>query len=141
MFKAGDDYYQKAKLVSSKTQDIAEFLADKDLSQLNLEKVNISYHEPCTLQHGQKLAGLVNFILQQLGYTPAPVKDSHLCCGSAGTYSIFQPKLSQELKINKLKNLQASNPQMIVTANIGCLMHLQKGSKTPVKHWVELLDC
>jgi len=140
MFKESDDYYQKAKLVSSKTQDIAEFLVDKDLSQLNLEKANISYHEPCTLQHGQKLAGLVNSILQQLGYTPAPVKDSHLCCGSAGTYSIFQPKLSQELKINKLKNLQASNPQMIVTANIGCLMHLQKGAKIPVKHWIELLN-
>ena len=141
MFKVGDDYYQKAKLISSKTQDIAEFLVDKDLSKLNLDKVDISYHEPCTLQHGQKLAGLVNSILQQLGYTPAPVKDSHLCCGSAGTYSIFQPKLSQTLKINKLEHLQASNPQMIVTANIGCLMHLQKGNKTPVKHWVELLDC
>ena len=141
MFKEGDDYYQKAKLISSKTQDIAEFLVDKDLSKLNLDKVDISYHEPCTLQHGQKLAGLVNSILQELGYTPAPVKDSHLCCGSAGTYSIFQPKLSQELKMNKLKNLQVSNPQMIVTANIGCLMHLQKGNKTSVKHWVELLDC
>ena len=140
MFEESDDYYQKARLISSKTQDIAEFLVDKDLSRLDLEKANISYHEPCTLQHGQKLAGLVNSILQQLGYTPAPVKDSHLCCGSAGTYSIFQPKLSQELKINKLKNLQASNPQMIVTANIGCLMHLQKGAKIPVKHWIELLN-
>jgi glycolate oxidase iron-sulfur subunit len=140
MFKESDDYYQKAKLVSSKTQDIAEFLVDKDLSQLNLEKANISYHEPCTLQHGQKLAGLVNSVLQQLGYTPAPVKDSHLCCGSAGTYSIFQPKLSQELKINKLQHLQASSPQMIVTANIGCLMHLQKDTKMPVKHWIELLN-
>jgi glycolate oxidase iron-sulfur subunit len=141
MFKAGDDYYQKAKIISGKTQDIAEFLVDKDLSKLNLDKVDISYHEPCTLQHGQKLAGLVNSILDSLGYHPAKVQDSHLCCGSAGTYSIFQPKLSQELKINKMKHLQASNPQMIVTANIGCLIHLQKGSKTPVKHWVELLDC
>mgnify|MGYP006414649277 FL=1 len=140
LFDQSDPYYQKAQAVSGKTQDIAEFLVDKDLNQLNLEKSNISYHEPCTLQHGQKLAGLVNSILQQLGYTPAPVKDSHLCCGSAGTYSIFQPKLSQELKINKLQHLQASNPQMIVTANIGCLMHLQKDTKIPVKHWIELLN-
>ena len=140
LFDELDPYCQKAKQVCDKTQDIAEFLFDKDLSQLNLEKANISYHEPCTLQHGQKLAGLVNSILQQLGYTPAPVKDSHLCCGSAGTYSIFQPKLSQELKINKLQNLQASNPQIIVTANIGCLMHLQKDTKIPVKHWIELLN-
>ena len=140
LFDQSDPYYQKAQAVSGKTQDIAEFLVDKDLNQLNLEKSNISYHEPCTLQHGQKLAGLVNSILQRLGYTPAPVKDSHLCCGSAGTYSIFQPKLSQELKINKLQNLQTSNPQMIVTANIGCLMHLQKDTKIPVKHWIELLN-
>jgi glycolate oxidase iron-sulfur subunit len=140
MFEESDPYHQKAIQVSQKTQDIAEFLVDKDLSRLNLEKVDISYHEPCTLQHGQQLAGLVESILKSLGYKPAAVKDSHICCGSAGTYSIFQPKLSQTLKINKLEHLQASNPQMIVTANIGCLMHLQKGNKTPVKHWVELLD-
>ena len=140
LFTQGDDYYQKAQEISNKTQDIAEFLIDKDLSKLKLEQANISYHEPCTLQHGQKLAGLVNSILDSLGYSPAPVKDSHLCCGSAGTYSIFQPDLSNKLKKNKLNNLNASNPQMIVTANIGCLMHLQKDSEIPVKHWVELLD-
>ena len=140
LFDESDPYYKKAKRIANKTQDIAEFLADKDLSKLSLEKVNISYHEPCTLQHGQKLAGLVNSILQQLGYTPTTIKDSHLCCGSAGTYSIFQPKLSAQLRTNKLNNLQQSNPQVIVTANIGCLMHLQKGTKIPVKHWIELLD-
>ena len=140
LFTQGDDYYQKAQEISNKTQDIAEFLIDKDLSKLKLEQANISYHEPCTLQHGQKLAGLVNSILDSLGYSPAPVKDSHLCCGSAGTYSIFQPDLSNKLKKNKLNNLNASNPQIIVTANIGCLMHLQKDSEIPVKHWVELLD-
>jgi glycolate oxidase iron-sulfur subunit len=140
LFTQGDDYYQKAQEISNKTQDIAEFLIDKDLSKLNLEQASISYHEPCTLQHGQKLAGLVNSILDSLGYSPASIKDSHLCCGSAGTYSIFQPDLSNKLKKNKLNNLNASNPQIIVTANIGCLMHLQKDSEIPVKHWVELLD-
>ncbi|MDB2590497.1 glycolate oxidase subunit GlcF [Candidatus Thioglobus sp.] len=140
IFSQGDDYYQKAQEISNKTQDIAEFLIDKDLSKLKLEQANISYHEPCTLQHGQKLAGLVNSILDSLGYSPAAVKDSHLCCGSAGTYSIFQPDLSKRLKTNKINNLKASNPEMIVTANIGCLMHLQKDSEIPVKHWVELLD-
>jgi glycolate oxidase iron-sulfur subunit len=140
MFKKGDEYYKKAQYIANKTQDIAEFLADKDLSKLNLDKVNIAYHEPCTLQHGQKLTGLVNSILDSLGYFPAKVVDAHLCCGSAGTYSIFQPTLSKQLKANKLKNLAKSNPEMIVTANIGCLIHLQKDSKIPVKHWVELLD-
>ena len=140
LFDKNDDYYPKAQKIASKTQDIAQFLADKDLSQLNLKKANINYHEPCTLQHGQQLGGLVESILNNLGYATAPITDSHLCCGSAGTYSIFQPKLSKQLRANKLKNLQKSNPQIIVTANIGCLMHLQKNTKIPVKHWVELLD-
>lgn len=140
LFDKNDDYHAKAQKIALKAQDISEFLVDRDLSQLQLAKVNISYHEPCTLQHGQRLGGLVASILKGLGYHPAAVVDSHLCCGSAGTYSIFQPKLSKELKANKLKHLQASEPQMIVTANIGCLMHLQKDTKIPVKHWVELLD-
>ena len=140
IFDEYDPYYQKAIIISNKTKDIAEFLVDKDLTQLNLERTNVVYQEPCTMQHGQQLSGLVNSILTSLGYTTTPVVDSHLCCGSAGTYSIFQPKLAQTLKINKLKHLQASNPQVIVTSNIGCLMHLQKGTKIPVKHWIELLN-
>ncbi|KAA0445179.1 MAG: glycolate oxidase subunit GlcF, partial [Candidatus Thioglobus sp.] len=140
LFDEADIYHKKAQQIAAKTQDIAEFLADKDLSALKSQPANISYHEPCTLQHGQKLGGLVESLLQKLGYQPAPVKDAHLCCGSAGTYSIFQPKLSKQLQANKLKNLQSSQPEIIVTANIGCLMHLQKGTKIPVKHWVELLD-
>ena len=110
------------------------------MSVLKTVNKKITYHSPCTMQHGQQLGGLVESILEQLGYELSTVADSHLCCGSAGTYSIFQPKLSQQLKINKLKNLQACNPKMIVTANIGCLMHLQKGTKISVKHWIELLN-
>jgi len=140
LFEKTDAYYDKAKFVSSKTQDIAEYLASKDLTGLRLSESNISYHEPCTLQHGQKLSGLVESILTQFGYERKPIKDSHICCGSAGTYSIFESEISNQLKENKLKNLKVSNPEMIVTSNIGCLMHLQKGSSIPVKHWVELLD-
>ncbi len=140
LFDQDDEYHQKAQQIAKKTKDIAQFLANQDLSQLKLANQNISYHEPCTLQHGQQLGGLVTSILQQLGYTPAPVKDAHLCCGSAGTYSIFQPKLSKQFRANKLKHLTTNNPEIIVTANIGCLMHLQQGTKIPVKHWVELLD-
>ena len=140
LFEKTDAYYEKAKFVSSKTQDIAEYLAGKDLTGLRLSESNVSYHEPCTLQHGQKLGGLVESILTQFGYERKPIKDSHICCGSAGTYSIFESEISNQLKENKLKNLKVSNPEMIVTSNIGCLMHLQKGSSIPVKHWVELLD-
>jgi glycolate oxidase iron-sulfur subunit len=140
LFDKEDEYRAKALLVASHTQDIAEFLSKEDLSQLHLSEKNISYHEPCTMQHGQQLGGLVESLLGQFGYTQIPVTDSHLCCGSAGTYAIFQPKLAKELRSNKITHLTKSNPEMIVTSNIGCLMHLQKGSPVPVKHWVELLD-
>ena len=140
LFKSSDPYFKKALLVSSKTKDIAEFLSNKDLSGLHLSELNITYHEPCTMQHGQQLGGLVESILSQFGYIKKPVKDSHICCGSAGAYSIFETKISNQLRNNKIDNLNASKPNMIVTSNIGCLMHLQKGSSIPVKHWVELLD-
>ena len=140
LFKSSDPYFQKALYVSSKTKDIAEFLATKDLSALHLSEINVTYHEPCTMQHGQELSGLVESILSQFGYIKKTVKDSHICCGSAGAYSIFESKISNQLRNNKIENLNASQPNMIVTSNIGCLMHLQKGSSIPVKHWVELLD-
>ena len=140
LFKSSDPYFQKALFVSSKTKDIAEFLATKDLSALHLSEINVTYHEPCTMQHGQELSGLVESILSQFGYIKKTVKDSHICCGSAGAYSIFESKISNQLRNNKIENLNASQPNMIVTSNIGCLMHLQKGSSIPVKHWVELLD-
>jgi glycolate dehydrogenase iron-sulfur subunit len=140
LFKADDPYYEKARTVADKTKDIAEYLLEQDLSTLSVKEANISVQVPCTLQHGQKLPGLVESLLTKLGYDISPVKDSHLCCGSAGTYSIFQPSLSKQLRDNKLDNLTQSNPSVIVTANIGCLMHLQKGTKTPVKHWIELLE-
>jgi glycolate oxidase iron-sulfur subunit len=140
LFEPEDPYYEKARYISQHTQDIAEYLAKQDLTQFKLSESNISYHEPCTLQHGQNLGGLVESILERLGYEKKAIKDSHICCGSAGTYSIFQSKLSKQLKDKKITNLTARNPKIIVTSNIGCLMHLQQGSSIPVKHWVELLD-
>ena len=140
LFEESDPYFEKAKAISLKTQDIAEFLSSKDLSKLQLSELNVSYHEPCTLQHGQKLSGLVESILTQFGYIKNSIKDSHICCGSAGAYSIFESEISNQLMVKKLENLNASNPKMIITSNIGCLLHLQKGSSIPVKHWVELLD-
>ena len=140
LFDSSDPYYKKALQVSSRTKDIAEFLVNQDLSSLKLKELNIAYHEPCTMQHGQKLGGLVESILSEFGYIKKQIKDSHICCGSAGTYSIFETKIANQLRSNKIDNLNASEPKMIVTSNIGCLMHLQKGSSIPVKHWVELLD-
>ncbi|MDH5357152.1 MAG: glycolate oxidase subunit GlcF [Gammaproteobacteria bacterium] len=140
LFEPDDAYYQKAVQVSEKTKDIAEFLLDKDLSALPVAKTKITFQAPCSLQHGQKLPGLVEGLLTKLGYELRPVTDAHLCCGSAGTYSLFQPAISTQLRTNKLQHLTQSEPDVIVTANIGCQMHLSKGTKTPIKHWIELLD-
>ena len=100
----------------------------------------IAFHPPCTLQHGQKIQGTVEKLLRALGASLVPVADSHLCCGSAGTYSVLQPTLSTELKQRKLSALQAQTPQVILSANIGCITHLQSGTETPVLHWLEWVD-
>ena len=98
------------------------------------------FHSPCTLQHGMKIRGQVESVLAALGFELTPVADAHLCCGSAGTYSILQPELANALKANKLRALQTGDPTQIATANIGCLTHLASGTRTPVRHWIEILD-
>ena len=137
-------YAEKAKQVSALCKDISEILIEEDLSSLstnNTSKIkNVAFHSPCTLQHAQQIAGTVEKIIQQAGYTLTVVADSHLCCGSAGTYSILQPKLSQQLLTNKVSSLQNGEPDCIVTANIGCQLHIESKATVPVKHWIELLD-
>jgi glycolate oxidase iron-sulfur subunit len=137
-------YADKAARVSAATKDISEVLgaeraALKSIGARPAAK-RIAYHPPCTLQHGQKLGGDVEALLADAGFELAPVAEKHLCCGSAGTYSILQPAIANQLKARKLANLAAGQPELIATANIGCLSHLQSGSTLPVKHWVELLD-
>jgi glycolate oxidase iron-sulfur subunit len=139
-------YADMAARVSAATWDISEVLAAEKDALVSLAspapaiKMRLAYHPPCTLQHGQKLTGDVEALLMQAGFELAPVAEKHLCCGSAGTYSILQPEISNALKVRKLAHLQAGAPEMIVTANIGCLTHLQSGSAVPVKHWIEILD-
>lgn len=136
------DYADKAQKVSELARDISEILAREDLSALPGPQSGqrIAFHSPCTLQHGLQLNGVVENILQQAGFELTRVEDSHLCCGSAGTYSILQPELSRQLLHNKLDNLQRPQPELIATANIGCQMHLATQAEVPVKHWLELLD-
>ncbi|MCK4864506.1 MAG: glycolate oxidase subunit GlcF [Gammaproteobacteria bacterium] len=137
-------YAEKAKQVSVLCKDISEILIEEDLSTLSTnnssEIKNVAFHSPCTLQHAQQITGTVEKIIQQAGYTLTVVVDSHLCCGSAGTYSILQPKLSQQLLTNKVSSLQNGEPDYIVTANIGCQLHIESKATVPVKHWIELLD-
>jgi len=133
-------YRDKAVRVSAMTRDLAEVLAPADLPAATAARGKVAFHAPCTLQHAQQLGGRVEPILERAGYALAPVADAHLCCGSAGTYSILQPALAAELRQRKLNALSAGVPEVIATANIGCLMHLRGGAPVPVRHWIELLD-
>ena len=136
-------YRSKARKVASMAQDISAFLELQDLDLLanrNPDASLIAFHSPCTLQHGLKRAGSVEALLTRLGFSLATVQDAHLCCGSAGTYSVLQKKLSRRLLNQKLENLEKEQPTLIATANIGCMMHLQSGTELPVKHWIELLN-
>lgn len=134
-------YAGKAARISSLGKDISEILAAEDMSPFRLKSPKkIAFHSPCSLQHGQKLNNVAEVLLQELGFELTFVPDSHLCCGSAGTYSILQRELSQKLLKNKLEALRSGAPDWIATANIGCLTHLQSQSTLPVRHWIELLD-
>jgi glycolate oxidase iron-sulfur subunit len=135
-------YAKKAERISELVKDISEIISAEDMTNLqnNNKKPALAVHCPCSLQHGQKLTGVVENILTKLGYTLTPVKEAHLCCGSAGTYSILQPEISKTLRDNKLEKLQEGQPDVIATANIGCLHHLQSGTEKSVHHWIELLD-
>jgi len=137
-----EEYALKAKKVSNLAKDICEIIAAENISYKNTDtnKTTVSFHSPCTLQHGLQLNGIVEKILSDAGYMLTQVNDSHLCCGSAGTYSILQPELSTQLLNNKIVALQKNRPDIIATANIGCQMHLSTKSKKPVKHWIELVE-
>ncbi|MEZ5480347.1 MAG: glycolate oxidase subunit GlcF [Thiolinea sp.] len=136
------DYAAKAARVAALAKDISEILRDCELEpcQIDPARRRIAFHSPCTLQHGPQLNGVVEGILQRVGFELVPVRDAHLCCGSAGTYSILQKDLSQQLLSNKLQALEAGEPVLIATANIGCQMHLASGTQRKVVHWMELLD-
>ncbi len=135
-------YADKAARVSELARDPVEVLSEMDLAPLGKpgRGRRIAFHTPCTLQHAQKLGNRVEPILAELGFVPTPVPDAHLCCGSAGTYSLTQPGLSRQLRDNKVAALESGMPEVIATANIGCQLHLEAGASTPVVHWLELLD-
>ena len=141
-------YAKKAQTISAMTLDICEVLekeADKLSPLLNPQVIKdfdqAVFHPPCTLQHGQKIKGRVEGLLKTLGFRLSdPAPEAHLCCGSAGTYSVLQPKLSNALKARKLNHLHNTPSQVILSANVGCISHLQSASHLPVEHWVEWLD-
>ncbi|MEP6826203.1 MAG: heterodisulfide reductase-related iron-sulfur binding cluster, partial [Ramlibacter sp.] len=137
-------YADRARRISERTRDLSELLPD--IAAALRGKVRppaglLAFHPPCTLQHGQQLRGGVEKHLGELGFTVRlAAGESHLCCGSAGTYSVLQPELATRLRDRKLGHLGELAPQAIISANIGCIGHLQGGTATPVRHWVEVLD-
>lgn len=138
-------YAGKAVRISALCRDPSEVLAAegerlRSMLPPSTERGRLAFHAPCTLQHGLKIRGVIEGLLEAAGYVLVPVTDGHLCCGSAGTYSVLQPELSGQLRTNKLSALNAGGPAQIATANIGCLTHLQSGSSVPVRHWIELID-
>ncbi len=141
LLREDKNYVDKAKKVSELARDLSEVIAEENLELLQIKnQQRIALHSPCTLGHAQKLSGHVEKILHSLGFTLVEVADNHLCCGSAGTYSILQSELSSKLLTNKLAALTIDMPDKIVTANVGCQLHLGTKSEQQVQHWIELLD-
>jgi len=137
-------YAAKAGKISALTRDLSEIMPafENELHAKLNGKISqrVTYHAPCSLQHGQQIRGNVEAVLRAVGVDVQSCADSHLCCGSAGTYSVLQTELSYRLRDYKLSNLHATNPDLVVSANMGCMTHLQSGTDTPVKHWIELID-
>ena len=141
-------YAAKAARISALTRDLSELLPalvpvlkPKVAARLSAKVGQVAFHPPCTLQHGQKLKGGVEQHMAELGFSIQTARcEPHLCCGSAGTYSVLNPTIAYQLRDRKLGHLAELQPQVIASANIGCITHLQSGTSTPVRHWVEVLD-
>jgi glycolate oxidase iron-sulfur subunit len=137
-------YAEKAARISALTKDLSEIMPQFEAELAQRVRISdagrVAYHPPCTLQHGQQIRGKVEGVLRAVGVDVVLCADSHLCCGSAGSYSLLQPELSLQLRDRKLANLADTGAQTIVSANVGCTAHLQSGTETPVLHWIELID-
>ena len=137
-------YADKAARISGLTRDLSELMPElvgELQGKVRATAGKVVFHPPCTLQHGQQLRGGVETLMGALGFeVKLAASESHLCCGSAGTYSVLNPGIATQLRDRKLGHLQAAAPEVIVSANIGCITHLQSGTATPVRHWVEVLD-
>ena len=137
---AGTEHEKKASTIASLTKDVSEILLELNLPQQAENQINIAYHAACSLQHGQKIISHPKDVLKQCGYQISEPKNSHLCCGSAGTYNLLQPKISEELKNRKVQSLEAKRPDIIAAGNIGCMMQIASSTNIPVVHTVELVD-
>ena len=129
-----------AKRVSDIAMDVSELLMKLDLPEGDDKGATVAYHAACSLQHGQQIKTYPKDLLKRAGYKVVEPADSHLCCGSAGTYNLMQPEISKQLKARKVRTLEAKNPDIIAAGNIGCMMQIGGGTEVPIVHTVELLD-
>lgn len=139
MFR-NDKLAEKAKRVSEHTMDISEFLSKLKFPSVAKNSIKVGYHSACSLQHGQKVTSLPSLLLKKVGFDVVQPAESHLCCGSAGTYNILQPEIADQLKARKVKNFETIAPDVISAGNIGCMVQIGTGTDIPVVHTVELLD-
>ncbi|KGD86173.1 glycolate oxidase subunit GlcF [Rhizobium sp. YS-1r] len=140
MLRLDSAYAEKAARVSALAKDITEYLATLDLPKLEPKRLNVAYHSACSMQHGQKITALPKNLLKAAGFTVRDPAEGHLCCGSAGTYNILQSEISAQLKARKVRNIEATKPDVIATGNIGCITQIATGTEIPILHTVELLD-
>ncbi|MFD1327325.1 glycolate oxidase subunit GlcF [Mycoplana ramosa] len=140
MLRLDPAYAEKAAKVSALARDVTEYLATLDLPPQETKRLTVAYHSACSMQHGQKITTLPKTLLKNAGFTVRDPAEGHLCCGSAGTYNILQPEISAKLKARKVKNLEATRPDVIATGNIGCITQIATGTEVPILHTVELLD-
>jgi glycolate oxidase iron-sulfur subunit len=140
MLRLDPVYAGKAARVSALAKDVTEYLATLDLPQQEAKGLTVAYHSACSMQHGQKITMAPKTLLKKAGFTVRDPAEGHLCCGSAGTYNILQPEISAKLKARKVKNIEATKPDLIATGNIGCITQIATGTAVPILHTVELLD-
>ncbi|WP_313527767.1 glycolate oxidase subunit GlcF [Shinella sp.] len=140
MLRLDPAYAEKAARVSALAKDVTEYLATLDLPQQEAKGLTVAYHSACSMQHGQKITMAPKVLLKAAGFVVRDPAEGHLCCGSAGTYNILQPEISGKLKARKVKNIEATKPDLIATGNIGCITQIATGTQIPILHTVELLD-
>ena len=141
MFRNDPELAEPAKIVSSLTRDVTELMSEIGLqAPINSTGRRVAYHSACSLQHGQQIREQPKRLLRQAGFVVLDPPEGHLCCGSAGTYNLLQPKIARKLRDRKVANISATAPDLIAAGNIGCLTQIASGTKTPVVHTVELLD-
>ncbi|MCJ9671499.1 MULTISPECIES: glycolate oxidase subunit GlcF [unclassified Neorhizobium] len=140
MLRLDPAYADKAARISSLARDITEYLSTLDLPRLEPKRLNVAYHSACSMQHGQKITMAPKNLLKAAGFTVRDPGEGHLCCGSAGTYNILQPEISEQLKARKVRNIEATKADVIATGNIGCITQIASGTTIPILHTVELLD-